>query len=378
MKTHIDKSLVSIMSCASYEQNLVNKVIRESLNNLGGLEKFVKRGQKVHVKPNLLSAKIPERAATTHPAIVRALIIMLRELDCDVSIGDSPAGISKPIEQYWRLTGMQAVAEETGARLVAFEKKGIIEHRVNGQSYFIAQVVAEADIVINVCKMKTHGLTLYTGAIKNIFGTIPGVKKAEYHKIAPKVDKFSEIIVDIYEAVSPRLHIQDAVLAMEANGPSSGVPKHVGLILASEDGVALDAVAAEIMGFNQDEILTTQIASKRGLGCSDLNNIDIKGISKNKLEKIDFLLPSNRIVQLIPEFLMKLVGKFIWIRPRVDEKKCKQCGLCIQGCPVKAMSRKNGIPDINEKICIKCFCCDEICPYDAINQEMSWMAKKFI
>jgi Pyruvate/2-oxoacid:ferredoxin oxidoreductase delta subunit len=252
----------------------------------------------------------------------------------------------------------------------------VIERVVRGQSYFIAEKLASADVIINLCKLKTHSLTLYTGAIKNMFGAIPGVKKGEFHKIAPKVRDFSEFLVDIFEAAKPHISIMDAVIGMEGNGPSSGQAKKFGYIIASRDAVALDAVGSYIMGYDVDEILTTEIAHQRNLGEKDFNRIKFRGIVKEDLAQYQIILPTNRLYQSLPEFLLKLAGKLVWIRPKANEKKCKRCGMCITNCPVKAMESVDGFPVIDYNICIKCFCCDEICPYNAIDLQMSWLARK--
>jgi len=370
------KSIVSLVRCSNYNQELVFKAIKKSVLNIGGLERLITPGTKVHIKPNLLSAKEPDKAVTTHPTVVKAVVDIVQKLGGEVTIGDSPAGMSRPIEEYWEKTGIMKVAKQTGAELVRFEKKGVVERVVNGNSYFIAKAISEVDVIINLCKMKTHSLTLFTGAIKNMFGIVPGVRKGEFHKEAPKVKEFSEILVDIFETVRPQINIMDAVVSMEGNGPSSGTPKQVGFIITSTDAVALDSVAASLMGFNHGEILTTQIAHSRGLGQHDLDKIEFRGININELERRDFQLPSNRFIQFIPEFLMKLVGQLIWIRPKAIAPKCERCGLCIKNCPVNAMTAKDGIPEIDYNQCIKCFCCDEICPHNAIEQQISWLAKK--
>ncbi|MBD3291170.1 DUF362 domain-containing protein [candidate division KSB1 bacterium] len=374
--TKQNNSIVSIIECQNYDQQKVDLALKHCLNKLDAIDQIIKPDTTIHIKPNLLSARLPEHGITTHPSVVKALVNIIHKRGAKATIGDSPAGITRPIEEYWRTTGMHKVAEETGAQLIKFEKKGVIEKVVNGKSYFIAKPLASADVVINLCKLKTHSLTLYTGAIKNMFGIIPGVKKGEFHKIAPKVTQFSEILVDIFQSMQPQLTIMDAVIGMEGNGPSSGKPKHFGYILASRDAVALDAVGAHIMGYLPDEILTTQIAYRRGLGEKDLDKIRFNGFRKEDLKKQDVLLPSNRLYQSLPEFLLKLAGRLIWIRPKANEAQCRKCGMCIQNCPVSAMVSKDGIPVIDYETCIKCFCCDEICPHDAIDIQMSWLARK--
>jgi len=370
------KSIVSIVRCGEYSQEIITNKIIESLTNIGGIDQFINSHTRVHIKPNLLSAKEPHKAVTTHPTIVKAVVEIIKKKGAQVFIGDSPAGISRPIEEYWKITGISEIADQTGANLIALEKKGVAERIINKKSYFIAKPISDADVIINICKMKTHGLTLFTGAIKNMFGIIPGVRKGEFHKFAPKVKDFSNILVDIFEAAKPHINIMDAVEAMEGNGPSSGNPFKVGLILASTDAVALDAVASYIMGFVPNEILTTQIANNRKLGQIKFDQIEFHGVDKGEIIPLNIKLPSNRLYQPLPEFMLKFLGNLIWLRPRVKPEVCKRCGICIQNCPVQAMSSRNGLPQIDDKICIKCFCCDEICPHNAITQQMSWIAKK--
>ncbi|MBN2008665.1 DUF362 domain-containing protein [candidate division KSB1 bacterium] len=371
-----EKSIVSMTSCDNYEYPTIQKALRSILSELPQIDSLVKSGQHVHVKPNMLTAKEPERAATTHPAVVRAVVEYIQQADIKITIGDSPAGISKPIEHYWEKTGLKEVADKTGASLIPLEKKGVVERRINNKSYYIAQAIADADVVINVCKLKTHGLTLMTGAIKNMFGTIPGVQKGEFHKIAPKLRDFANVLVDVFQSVRPALTVMDAIVGMEGSGPSSGTPKKFGYLLAGHDAVAIDTVASHIMGFNPHEIITSVIAAERGLGCNDIENIDIRNIDRLQIHSVDTELPSNRILYYTPEFLIKLVGKLVWIRPRANKERCRRCGVCIHNCPVQAMNDEDGLPIIDYNVCIKCFCCDESCPHQAIEQEMSWLARK--
>ncbi|MEE4312047.1 MAG: DUF362 domain-containing protein [candidate division KSB1 bacterium] len=373
-----EKSIVAIAECARYHDEDVRTALQKNFKAVGGIERFIRPSDRVFIKPNLLTTKGPESAATTHPSIVRTLAFMVKDIGAKAFIGDSPAGISKPIQQYWKATGMAEVAEQTGARLVPFENKGVIERIVLGRKYYIAKDVAEADIVINVCKMKTHGLTLFTGAVKNMFGVIPGFKKGEYHMIAPKVEDFSEILVDVYQASQPGLNIMDAVIAMEGNGPSSGIPKQVGYIAMSTDGIALDSVMSSIAGFQNDEIHTTRIATERGIGVSLPGNVVVSGVALEEMRQNSFQFPSIRIQQFLPGFLTKLLGHFIWVRPYPNGNRCQKCGLCIRNCPVQAMKSADGFPEIDYSLCIKCFCCDEICPHDAIEQRASWLVEKFM
>ncbi|MDZ7265513.1 MAG: DUF362 domain-containing protein [candidate division KSB1 bacterium] len=370
-------SIVSIEACENYQQAVVDQAVRRLLQQFGGLERWVRPGHRVHIKPNLLAAKAPDRAVTTHPSIVKAIVQWVQAIGARVTIGDSPAGISRPIADYWQATGMQQIAEETGAELVQFEKKGVVERVIDGKSYFIAAAVATADVVINICKLKTHNLMLYTGAIKNMFGTVPGFRKSEYHKQAPRVEDFAKIIVDVFAATRPQLSIMDAVEIMDGSGPSAGRPNHLGLLIASEDAVALDALGAQLLGFEDGEILTTEEAYARGFGEKQFDKIEFRGTALTPYQHLPFDLPSNRFQRHIPASLVRLLGKMVWVRPYPDAHRCKRCGICIANCPTRAMTPKDGFPMIDYDKCISCFCCDEVCPHHAIDQRMSWLAKMF-
>ena len=373
-----EKSIVAAIRCENYQPLNVKEAVRAAMEHLGGIEKFVKPGDKVHIKPNLLTAKPPEKAATTHPEVVRAIGHLLRDLGAVITIGDSPAGVSRPIEEYWNITGIGGVAKELGAQLIRFEKNDVVERKVGGSSYFVAKSIIEADVVINACKLKTHSLVLYTGALKNMFGAIPGFRKSEYHKQAPKAKSFSKIIVDVFEATRPQISLMDAIVAMEGNGPSSGNPKKLGLVLASEDAVALDAVASELIGFEDGEINAIDIAFQRGLGEKRKEKIVVFGDELESFDNPDFVLPSNRFLNYVPSSLVRLVGSLLWVRPEPIDDKCRRCGACIANCPTQAMiPDKDGFPVINYDKCISCFCCDEICPFDAIDQDISRFAKIF-
>ncbi len=370
-------SIISVVACENYHQAVVDHAVGQLFLQIGGLGQWVRPGCRVHIKPNLLAAKAPDRAVTTHPSIVSAIVREVQALGAQVTIGDSPAGISRPIEDYWQATGMRQVADETGAELVQFEKKGVVERVVNGKSYFIAAAVAKADVVINVCKLKTHNLMLYTGAIKNMFGTVPGFRKSEYHKQAPRVEEFAKIIVDVFAATRPQLSIMDAVEIMDGSGPSAGRVNQLGLLLASEDAVAIDALGAQLLGFEDGEILTTEEAYARGLGEKQLDKIIVHGAALAPFQHRLFDLPSNRFQRYIPASMVRLLGKLVWVRPYPDEDRCKRCGACIANCPTQAMTPKAGFPVIDYQKCISCFCCDEVCPHNAIDQRMSWLAKMF-
>ena len=371
------ESLVAIEAARSYERRAVADAIDRLLAGLGGLERFVRPGMRVFLKPNLLSAKDPRKAVTTHPEIVGALAERCIALGASVSIGDSPAGALKGIRRVWEKTGMADAARASGATLVSLEASGVVERFARGRRYRLARPVIEADLVINIPKLKTHGLTLFTGAIKNTFGVVPGLGKGEYHKEAPHPERFAEIVVDIHGLVAPALHVMDGIVAMEGNGPASGRPRELGVLLASTDGVALDAVASAIIGFRPGEIDTTRIAAERGLGTASLERVRMTGVPLAEARATDFDLPSNRLLKLVPETMLKLAGRLVWVRPRAREADCIGCTLCATSCPVDAITMVERLPVIEYARCINCISCQEVCPTQAMRAETSPIVRLF-
>jgi uncharacterized protein (DUF362 family)/Pyruvate/2-oxoacid:ferredoxin oxidoreductase delta subunit len=371
---------VSIVRAGSYVPADIEQAINSSVELIGGLERFVKPGMRVLLKPNLLSAKGPDRAVTTHPEFVAAVARLVRSLGGRVVIGDSPAGAKTGIQRVWDNTGLSEVARRDGLNLVSFESSGTAPVAVETRTYYIARPVLEADLIINLPKLKTHVLTLMTGAVKNMFGVIPGFRKGLYHKEAPNPRHFARIVVDIYSAVQPHLTIMDAVWGMEGDGPASGSAREVNLVLASEDGVALDTVMANIISLDPRKVHTIKYASEAGLGIGWLEGIIVAGESIDAVRISDFKLTSNLTLELLPKFLMDMVGPMIWMRPQIDPSVCIECGICVKSCPVHALSQTDsvGTPVLNQKLCINCWCCHEICPVKAISIEKSWLASKVL
>ena len=370
-------SQVSIVRCDDYTYANVQAAVKASFHHLGGLSRFVSKDQKVLIKPNLLSAKDPSRAITTHPAVVRAVVEQVQKLGAVPLLGDSPGGVDRGIRRVWDNTKLSEVAEQTGVKLVAFESSGVYEKTTSeGNTYYIAKPVIDADLVISLAKLKTHTLTLMTCAVKNMFGSIPGFRKAVYHKEAPKPKDFAKVIVDIFSLTRPHLTLADAVVCMEKDGPSSGDPKYLGLLLCSTDAVALDMVAAKIMGFKDGEIDTTSLAQQRGLGPESFEQIQILGEDLKELPLPAFALPSNRLIKAIPGFLLNLIAPFVWIRPNIIDGNCINCNICVENCPTKTIRKGKERPYFDYTKCISCMCCHELCPEKAIYLEKSRIAKR--
>ena len=264
---------VSLTACETLGREVVAEALVSVLAPLGGMGRFVSPGMQVLLKPNLLTAAAPDQAVTTHPTLVEAVTKSVQEAGGTVLIGDSPAGPLKNAPRAWHKSGLREIAARTGSTMVPFEE--VSWHSVNGTDYFIARPVLEADLVINLPKLKTHALTLYTGAIKNLFGAIPGTRKRELHFQAPGVQDFSSILVDVLELVQPGLTIMDGLLGQEGNGPGSGgTPHWYGCLAASTDPVALDTVMTEAMGYRPGEVLRGPSRSSGPRCCRPGGHID--------------------------------------------------------------------------------------------------------
>ncbi len=372
-------SRVSISRCESYSMDILQSTLKQLLQPLGGMEKWVKPGMKVLLKPNLLSARSPDAAVTTHPELVAAIAREVRAQGGEVAVGDSPGGGVREISDVWEKTGLAEIAARENLRLANFEGAGVVRYPVNGRDYYISRPVVEADLIINIPKLKTHVLTMLSGAVKNMFGIVPGFRKANYHKEAPTPDAFAQILVDILSLRPPDLNIMDAVLAMEGEGPSSGTPRWMNLLLASSDPVAIDAIAACIIGIRADDIPTTKIASESGLGIGWPEAIEVVGTRLQDALCPDFRLTSNRKMKLIPAPISRFLGRYIWIRPAINTANCSQCYLCVDACPTGALSSTpTEYPAIDYEKCINCWCCHESCPSKAVEIEQSWLAERFI
>jgi Pyruvate/2-oxoacid:ferredoxin oxidoreductase delta subunit len=271
------------------------------------------------------------------------------------------------------------MAAREGLRLINFEGAGVVHFPIDGRSYYLARPALEADLIINLPKLKTHVLTLMTGAVKNMFGIVPGFRKARYHKEAPRPESFAQILVDILSARTPDLTIIDAVTAMEGDGPSSGNPRNLNLLLASADPVAVDAIASSIIGLKADDVPTTKIASESGLGIGWPEAIKVVGKKVSEVHCPDFKLTSNRKMHLIPSPVSRLVGRYVWVRPAIKSEVCIRCNLCVDSCPTGALqSRPSDCPSFSYDTCINCWCCHEICPSKAVEVEQSWLAERFV
>lgn len=375
---------ISSISCDTYDPKTTHEKIERSLEILGGIEKFVEKDDTVLLKPNLLSPVKPETGIITNPVIIDTIIDLIKETGAEVKVGESSGGMTTKTsltKQSFVKSGLKQVCEDQEVELINFDRVESKTIKVGDEKKPIPfpKPLLDSDVIISVPKIKTHSLTLFTGAIKNLYGCIPGGKKAEFHKTHPNPREFSKLIVDIFEFLDPDLAIMDGVEGLEGNGPGErGKKFHLGCLLASSDLVALDTLAASYLGYNEDQVPTNNIASNRELGTNKLQNIEVKGDFKDPEKKRN--LPSNQILSLVPNWLIQPFSEKLMTRPKINSEECILCKRCLNSCPQEVISEKDGKLRIDQKDCIKCLCCQEVCPEGAIDINEPFLvktAKKF-
>ncbi|MDP3732838.1 MAG: DUF362 domain-containing protein [Candidatus Omnitrophota bacterium] len=364
---------VSIVRCKDYEPAWVFEATKKALDSLGGISAFIAPKSRVLVKPNLLMAKEPEFGICTHPEVVRAVIKVLKGINCSIYLGDGPSvwgNQAEKVAEVYEKSGMKKICEEEGVELVNFE------HKRWRKNFPLAAWLDKCDCVVNMPKFKTHELTILTGAIKNLFGLVWKTYKTELHKKYFDLNDFSKIVVDVYEEIKPALTVIDGIVAMEGDGPAtSGKLRNVGLLLTGNDCVALDSILALIMGIKPFDVLTTKEAATRGLGVGNIKSISVAGERLEDIIAEPFILPSTSLRKKIPRPIIDIARKLIKYYPCADQDNCIRCASCIQACPNKAITIRNDKLVFDYSKCISCFCCQEACPHAAIKIKRNIWAK---
>lgn len=360
---------VAVTRCDGYDTKHVFDAVKTVVDLAGGMGSFVKPGMRVLLKPNLLSARPPEDAVDTHPEVVRAVARLVREAGGRVRIGDSPGGYGKNIDLIFEKSGMKKMAHEEGIELVKFTSSRFID------GIPISRQVLDADRVISIPKLKTHSITVLTAAIKNTYGCVTGLYKAECHSKFPREEEFARVIAKVFSITKPVLSVVDGVVGMEGDGPAAGRAKKLGIVMAGADAVAIDSCIAKLVGLEPLDILVTKEAHKMGLGEASLSRIDVVGDSLKDLVFKNFKLPQTTPLRIIPRALVNKLAKFIRFKPVINISLCKRCNLCKITCPVGAMVIEARECSIDYKKCVKCLCCHEVCPYKAIYIRRNFLTK---
>lgn len=361
---------VSISRCESYEPEVVKAGLLAALAPIGGLD-WVTPGMKIALKVNMMMQIKPEKAGTVHPQIAASLCELLVERGANVVVGDSPGGPFSAafLAGVYSTTGMRQVLK-AGAMLndnFAIQDVSFPE-AVSAREFQVTSYIAEADAVIDLCKMKTHALMAYTGACKNLFGIIPGLRKSEFHYRYNTHEAFANMLVDLCEWCKPRLSIADAIMTMEGNGPSGGTPRFMGAILASFNPHALDLAGAHLMNLTANDVPTLTAAVQRGLVPQEIGDLRVFGDLESFVIP-DYQLTPKQDVTLWgsknPAIAKVLSGMFA-SRPLIDRNRCVGCGECFRVCPASAITIANKKASIDKQKCIRCFCCQEFCPHGVI------------
>lgn len=360
------EQIVAAVRCPDYDREAVERAVREAMTCSGVLAGTEWRGKTVLLKPNLLSPRPPGEAVTTHPEIVRAAARIIRAAGAKaIWIGDSCAG-EHADATLWTKTGMQSVADDTGAVLKSFRETPA-SRLIGDRPVPVPGWLEQVDLIVSLPKLKTHTLTGLTCAMKNTYGLIVGGAKSSYHASHPSPRSMSKFLVHVYMALKPHAFIVDSIEALEGEGPANGSPRKVGLILAGRDGVAVDATCARMLKGGAAGIPMLSLAGKLGAGSADPAHIRVLGDGESLLDTIRLKPSLGRFLLAIPESLFKPVTHLLSCRPKIDDALCVKCGVCAEICSQKAIRRlDDGRYRVEGARCIICMCCAESCPRHAI------------
>jgi uncharacterized protein (DUF362 family)/Pyruvate/2-oxoacid:ferredoxin oxidoreductase delta subunit len=372
-------AVVYLSKCEEYECLLLKEKMKEGLSAIG-FDPARFAGRRVALKPNLLSASPVEKAVVTHPEFFRAALQLVKEHGGLPVLVESPA--FQPLRKVIRKTGYDRILLEEDCEAADTKETAVLFYE-GGSGYRrfeVAGALFEADIVLSLPKFKTHGITYVTGAVKNLFGFIPGLNKGQWHVRAHTKEAFAAFLMDYYEALHrgferPKqyLHVMDAIMGMEGEGPgTAGRPRKIGALVVGDDGVAVDAVAVHIVGLDKSKVRTLVLGERRGLGVASLQKIDLRGSRPEEFDVADFVPPRSETRFNMGRWPMNtnLFKNLFVERPVPSEMRCTLCYQCRTICPAGAISRTDnneGVPSYDYTKCIRCYCCMEICPEAAIH-----------
>ncbi len=367
-------SNVYTSACSEYDFDLIKPIVYAHFDNIikEHFADFDFDEKKVALKPNLLAKRSPDAGITTHPDFVRASAEYFLEKGAKVVICDSPGGVynSAVMTGIYNVCMMKKAADESGASLnydmghtEMYNKEGEVS-----KSFNIINPLANADFVVNLCRLKTHSLCNMSAAVKNMYGSIPGLMKAEQHARFPAQKDFSRYLIDLCCTVAPSINVIDAIVAMEGNGPAGGTLKKIGLVMSSANPFVLDLVASHIMGYEIDDVLTVKNSILRGLCPESHDAVTVIGESVEKYVSV-FKRPDSSaggLIKQMPDLFGGRLRKMLEPRPVIRKKKCIGCGECAKCCPRETISIIDKKAVIKYDKCIKCYCCQELCPMKAV------------
>ncbi|OHD64068.1 MAG: hypothetical protein A2176_08630 [Spirochaetes bacterium RBG_13_51_14] len=365
-------SKVALIRCGTYDIEDVRRAVKRGIDLLGGTARFADRGTRVLLKPNLLVGDVPEKCVNTHPSVFRAVAEQFIAVGATVTWGDSPAIGSSTAAA--KKSGILSVSEELNIGEADF-RTGVevfFEKGRQNKKFIIAKAVTDNDVVISLPKMKTHGFEKLTGAVKNQFGCVPGVRKGEYHIKLPDPDSFAQMLVDLNNLVNPMLYVMDGIWAMEGNGPRGGKPRKMNLLLFSDDPIALDATVCRLIHIDPHYVPTIIFGHQSGSGTFLESEIELLGDDIAGLKQTDFDVERAPLKAYQMKGILRFVKNRLVPKPYIIEDKCISCGVCVTMCPTVPKSvdwfkgDKTRPPAHNYQTCIRCFCCQEVCPESAI------------
>lgn len=362
---------VVLKKCATYERAVVESAVHELFEQLGGPGAFASDGQSVFLKVNALIGAAPEKAVTTHPEVVRAVVRQFQKVTDDVTVGDSPGGPFSPayLKRVYEKCGFGEVARDTGAALgldTSVVNVPLPEGRAL-KTLTVCGAMDAADCLVSISKFKTHMFLNISGSIKNMFGSVPGGSKITYHSRFPKDTDFADLIVDALQASSPDLNIVDAVVGMDRNGPRAGELVDMKMMAAGRDAFTVETAMMAVIGTDVEKSKALSAAIRRGLTGGKAEDLELVGDSLGSVRYDGFRLPDKKdISELAPDFLMRAFGDRMALMPEPQKGKCTACKRCVEACPAKAISIAEGLAVVDRHKCARCYCCHELCEQDAI------------
>ncbi|MEO5357621.1 MAG: DUF362 domain-containing protein [Nitrospirae bacterium YQR-1] len=348
-----------IIKKSGYDYDELKQNVNSILDELNtGL---IKRGTRILLKPNLLLASTPDKAITTHPLVVKAIVEYALNLGASVQISDSQGSPTNSFEYILKTGGYKQALTGLDVTFKEFTKSVTTSNTSSFKNIEIAEDALNAEIIINAAKLKTHSQMRLTLAVKNLFGSIVGLKKPQWHmKVGENREKFAELLVTIYTLLKPQINIMDGILAMEGDGPGpSGIPRTLGLLAGSDDAVALDMVICELLNVNPLWLFTNKAAHNLDL----IKEYTVEG----EMKRVEgFLFPTETSLLFGPPLARRFMRKHLTTRPRNVDGACELCNGCVKICPAQAIVNDGKKLIFDYEKCIRCYCCQEICPHKAI------------